>query len=951
MAAGYISAETYSVLKPKARLCNLDINEYSSYPDNIATEIRKLFEDDVTHMSICGIEQMEVCLLNDDKRPYELLETLLLYSDDKVKDFLSNVGSKFFLLDYVFSNKDSLNTRIFVNDDNISVITDFIVKYENAFVQLFTTEKNELDLIAKEPIFYKPYVLQKATENSVVGEYSESYTIKNVSSPMTQYPIAQDAVSLENIALKKYVVILSQLTDEEFEPFRMYLDNQLVGVSVRTTNCIKSVGYHEFYVNYLFAKEDKLLSIRKFGRKSLFDFKQIRQHLIKHVIECIDHSGVNLNTEENLVTTISEDLQHKQLQLHLTLKEIIGDTQYAILDKILHGGIQELSVRARNAINYYPWDFIEDFVHKNKNIMDLKSIGKKSFEEIQAVVMKLKEYAEEAKAKSQEEISPEKLQIIEYEMYFDYCWDDFSCRYFLRNGHLPMLHILENWINNCTDKGWNIFKSCLPLFAGIEPKTLDELAEKYNLTRERCRQLCVKHIEKFQKVDDKELSSSSINLTKIITKTEEWQYLTKATSSNNLLEIGIMHPYVVDEKCNLSQEFCFFILSILLASEYSLVGNEVISLPTRAKRIWNNTYLIRREYVDAFNFREIPILLEETENSLTENVEVDAEQLVIDTFFLAWNNFDTDKVCVVSDILSHILIQEYGKIPNEKFQFTLESKKVINATDIIYNILYKNGDLMTVDNIFTELDKTFPNRYKSSDSVRALVANDPRICMIGKASLVGLLEWKHIKIGSIRDIIVHFLSKFDEPQPVAKIVEYVQQYRDSTEKSIRSSMGSGNQFVQFSGGLYGLKDKTYAEWYDIPEKRRSFALRVNEMEDFLRKNLHFPFSQSDNSIEESLYTWWRRIAKSEELSDEQRTEIKRIQELYKDYPATRRDNEWYEFYRKYKGFIQDYCRKPQRNIPREKPLYSWFEKCMNDFVEGKLSSSKEKMYIELCKLL
>ena len=951
MAAGYISAETYSVLKPKARLCNLDINEYSSYPDNIATEIRKLFEDDMTHMSICGIEQMEVCLFNDDKRPYELLETLLLYSDDKVKDFLSNVGSKFFLLDYVFSNKDSLDTRTFVNDDNISVITDFIVKYENAFVQLFTTEKDELDLITKEPIFYKPYVLQQATENPVVGEYSESYTIKNVSSPMTQYPIDQDAVSLENIALKKYVVILSQLTDEEFEPFRMYLDNQLAGVSVRTINCIKSVGYHEFYVNYLFAKEDKLLSIRKFGKKSLFDFKQIRQHLIKHVIECVDHSGVNLDTEENLVTAISEDLQHKQLQLHLTLKEIIGDTQYAILDKILHGFIQELSVRARNAINYYPGDFIEDFVHKNKNIMDLKSIGKKSFGEIQTVVMKLKEYAEEAKVKSQEEISPEKLQIIEYEMFFDYCWDDFSCRYFLRNGHLPMFHILENWINNCTDKGWNIFKSCLPLFAGTETKTLDELAEKYNLTRERCRQLCVKHIEKFQKVDDKELSSSSINLTKIITKAEEWQYLTKASSSNNLLEIGIMHPYIVDEKCNLSQEFCFFILSILLASEYSLVGHEVISLPTRAKRIWNNTYLIRREYVDAFNFREIPMLLEETENSLTENVEVDAEQLVIDTFFLAWNNFDTDKVCVVSDILSHILIQEYGKIPNEKFQFTLESKKVINATDTIYNILYKYGDLMTVDNIFTELDKAFPNRYKSSDSVRALVANDPRICMIGKAGLVGLLEWKHVKIGSIRDIIVQFLSKFDEPQPVTKIVEYVQQYRDSTEKSIRSSMGSGDQFVQFSGGLYGLKDKIYAEWYDIPEKRRSFALRVNEMEAFLRKNLHFPFSQSDNSTEESLYTWWRRIVKSEELSDEQRTEIKRIQEQYKDYPATRRDNEWYEFYRKYKRFIQDYCRKPQRSIPKEKPLYSWFEKCMNDFMEGKLSSGKERMYIELCKLL
>lgn len=40
---------------------------------------------------------------------------------------------------------------------------------------------------------------------------------------------------------------------------------------------------------------------------------------------------------------------------------------------------------------------------------------------------------------------------------------------------------------------------------------------------------------------------------------------------------------------------------------------------------------------------------------------------------------------------------------------------------------------------------------------------------VGKASLVGLLEWKHIKIGSIRDIIVQYLSKFDDPQPAAKI--------------------------------------------------------------------------------------------------------------------------------------------------------------------------------------
>ena len=952
MTAGYISAEAYSMLKPKARFHELDLNEHLLYPDNIATEIKQLFEDDATYEAICGLEQMEECLFNDDKRPYELLETLRLSSGEKVNDFLSSTGSKFFLLNYVFNNKNSLSTKAFINIDNIGAIMDFIIKYENSFVQLFTTDKVELNLTPLESMSYNSYLdIIKTAENPIVRENSDLYSVQLPSTRMPQCTIDPNALSLENTVYKKYVVILSQLTDEEFEPFKSYFESQLANVSIRIANCVKSVGYHMFYVNYLFAKEEKLLSIRNFGKKAVYDFRQIRQLLIDHVINSIDYPDAKLKSVEGIVTAISEEIQQQQLLHNLSLQEIIGDTQYAILSKMLYGFTQKLSVRAKNAINSYTGDFIEDFVHKNKNIMDIKNIGKKSSEEILTVVQKLKEYAEKAKLKSSDEISPEKLQIMEYEMFFDYCWDDFSCQYFLKNRHLPMFHILENWLNKQVDKGWNIFKSCLPLFAGAEIKTLDELAEKYSITRERCRQLCVKHIENFHEINDKELSSSSINLTKIIAKTEEWKYLTEAISCNNLLEMGIVYPYIVEEKCNFSQEFCFFILSILLANKYSLVGREIISLPTRAKQIWNNTYLIRCEYADAFNFSKIPSLIDETESNLTEDVEIDAEQLTIDTFLFEWNDFDTEKVYVISEILSHILIQECGKIPNERFQFTLESKKIINVTDIIYEILHQNGNPMTPDDIFTELNKIYLNRYKSSDRVRTLVASDPRICMIGKASLVGLLEWKHIKIGSIRDIIVQYLSKFDDPQPAAKIVEYVQQYRDTTESSIRSSMGSGDQFVQFSGGLYGLKDKTYAAWYSIPEKRRSFALRVNEIENFLIENLHFPFNQSDNATENSLYTWWRRIAKSDELSDEQRAEVKRIQEQYKDYPVTRRDNEWNEFYRNYRAFLQNYGRKPQRDNPYEKPLYSWFEKCVNDFIEGNLSPNREKMYIELCKLL
>ena len=47
----------------------------------------------------------------------------------------------------------------------------------------------------------------------------------------------------------------------------------------------------------------------------------------------------------------------------------------------------------------------------------------------------------------------------------------------------------------------------------------------------------------------------------------------------------------------------------------------------------------------------------------------------------------------------------------------------------------------------------------------------------------------------------------------------------------------------------------------------TYDSRKNEIENFLIENLHFPFNQSDNATENSLYTWWRRIAKSDELSD------------------------------------------------------------------------------------
>lgn len=940
LTAGYISAETYSALKPKSHFFELNSKEYVHYRGNILREIKDLVEDIFTYKALCGIEQMEASLFVNDNRPYKLLDTLLSSSDEVVKEFLLQVGPTFFLMDYVFCSKQTLGSRYFVTENNQDVIALFIEKYEVDFFRLYMEE----EISNNEPMSYQEDNIANMQTDTSFVDTNPVTDLKTVNIPIiiNIVPIDKDAISSNNIKYKKVVEILSRLTEQEFEPFRIFFERKLYTIPARTRNAINYIGYQNFYVNYLFADDVKLLSVRKLGRKSVYDFNKIRASIIDHIMRHIDqyHNGIEA------IESVKEVQQEAQKG---TLRDILGDTQYTILENYLHELTLNVSVRARNGIVNYYGDFLDDFVHKNKDVKSLQNIGKKTEEEVSTLILRLKEFV--TKLKTVDEITPENLKIMQYKTKYGYCWDAFTQQYLIANGHLPMFHILENWLRSQKNREWNVLNSCCPLYINSERRPMEEVAREYNLSRERIRQLCTKAIDKLHSIDNVELTSTTVNYSKIISNKEDWKYIFECIQGRNILELSIMKTFLSEEKCTFSLQFGFLLLSLIVEKEYTLVGQANIGLPTRAKQKLSNAYLIKREYADAFRFCDIPDLLEKTEATLTKDTNVDAEQLTIDTFFSAWNNFDTDKVLIVSDILSHILIKECGKILNDDFQFTLKGKKVVNATEIIYETLSRNGNPMNLDDLFSKLQEVYPNKYKSSLSLKTLIANDPRICMVGTENLVALLEWSHIKVGSIRDIIVEYLSTFDEPVPISKIVEYVQKYRDTTDNSIRSTMSSGNQFVQFSGGLYGLRDKTYASFYNIPEKRRNFATRINDLEIFLRTNMRFPFNNSGNSREDSLYIWWRRILVSEDLNEDQKDEIKRIQKQYDGYPTTRRENEWTELYKKYKLFLQYHGRKPQRINSNEKILFCWFKKCMQDFSEGNMSPKQEKMYLELCNML
>lgn len=337
MTAGYISAEVYSALKPKTHFSELNINDCLYYSYDIISEIKGLYEDEMIYNALCGIEQMENCLFNNDNRPYILLESTLSSAEIKVKEFISRVGSKYFLLDYVFSSKKYLLTRAYITDDNIYAITQFVEEYENAFIKLYSGGEELSNTINNESMSYNDeYDTNVNAQAAIAGENSVSYMETEPNIRRTIVPIDDNAVSLNNTIYKKFVVVLSKLTDEEFEPFKIFLDCQLSKVPVRTKNGIGSIDCQEFYVNYLFADDEKLLRIRNFGRKSVHDFNQIRSVLINHVVNTLGNFENTSETIQKVVDAVSEEVQKIESEKKSTLKDIIGDTQYTMLGHALH---------------------------------------------------------------------------------------------------------------------------------------------------------------------------------------------------------------------------------------------------------------------------------------------------------------------------------------------------------------------------------------------------------------------------------------------------------------------------------------------------------------------------------------------------------------------------------------------------------------------------------------
>lgn len=538
---------------------------------------------------------------------------------------------------------------------------------------------------------------------------------------------------------------------------------------------------------------------------------------------------------------------------------------------------------------------------------------------------------------------------------FDFC---------MRNGYFPMFWILEQQLVSNDNRNIKILIDAFSILQNYQYKTLEDIAEKYNLTRERVRQIrnnvFRETFEITEEVTEYKENNDLVKFIELLQNREDWEYVIEyikgehsvSQSSNNLKNC------LIREQCSLSPKFALQIIGYIFRDKFTLYGG--FDINNRGK-YWKSTLLIRKEFTDIFDFEKMK---EEFCNILSNNETgyfLDIENYISNS--QSWINFDFDKINEITSIARTILLNEYGLYSEEiDGKIKIPANKERKPLDIVYEILHQNGKPMHLNEIFAEFKRLLPeHKYTqedNSDKLRPFLQKHELISYRNRSSIYMLKEWKHIRSGTIRDAIMDFLSENDIPQSADNIAEYVfQHYPKTNVASIRTTMLNDTlkRFSFFGNNLFGLKSKVYPsrfkEVLQQEGQRKSFEQRLNDLEKFIIKNEHFPFASSKDKEEKVLCHWWTRVASEKKLISEiQQKEVERIKYQYRDYDVDRNKYEWSLNYNKLRIFLIENKRVPSAK-GEEKYLYSWLRKVKDDFLNYRLSDKQRKKYIELAKMI
>jgi hypothetical protein len=496
---------------------------------------------------------------------------------------------------------------------------------------------------------------------------------------------------------------------------------------------------------------------------------------------------------------------------------ILNDTQLEIIKNYIDINLNNLSNRSRNVLGTYLGGNFDLSNIKNKILDDenfsfkrLRNSGIKTITELEVFIDKLIDYVQ----KFDENDLIEKQFEIKKSIEINFIEKTFSISKIPKeiieaNSIFSIMEYLIN-INAIFNNNENIiFKKTFRIYNNQLAYSLDNIVYEINMSIGKIRQIRNRILFKLsnqflflQSIKDDIFNKYKINLFQDIIFIDN-------ELNDNINKLN---------KTNFSKDFTTLIIYSHLSLEFDLIGNlEILLYPkhfnSRSEHNWNNLYICRKQQIIYF---DINCFVNDINNRLKDKIE----ETYSFNFKSYLQNFikiyDNSTLIQILPIAEKIINEEFDIFidVNDNITFRKNTLKTIN--EYVIDILDQLGKPTQINEIYNLVIKEHPDITKSPEALRGSIQRSSEFIFFGKSSTYGLKKWEiekeGIKGGTIKDIVLEYLNKNDDPIHIIEILNEVHKYREKTNtKNIITNLklDPQNQFLFFNQNFVGLRNKTY----------------------------------------------------------------------------------------------------------------------------------------------
>lgn len=597
-----------------------------------------------------------------------------------------------------------------------------------------------------------------------------------------------------------------------------------------------------FDLKKYFKKHKSFIKLKNCGRKSDEELIRLSNSYYPEGKDSLDNNIQEKKIENPLKKTISE----------------LTRVQREVINSFILVNTNSLSVRSKNAVtfhlkkNFKIKNFAEKVFFNSVDIKHWKNVGAKSIPEIELYLNIIKDFVKEVSE------SKEEKHLISLK-------NNFLIQHTFSTSKIPSeiletesIFLLTDFLLNqnflFNENQTNIVKTALKIYKNQKELTLDDIAEKVNLTRERVRQIRVTSLEGlFNKL--------------LFIKNFNDDLLQKYNIDINANQIEIDSELInlinIKNLTNLSQEFITYILYAYLSNDFSLIGNiEDVMLPTyfnaRKRHNWNNFFLIKNELVIEMDF-----------DALVNNIDCRLNDRIEESYSFNFKSYLSKFLTTNKIEILDLVFPIAEKIVNDEFELyldldeniTFKRNTVKQAYEYSYEALEQLGKPSKVKEIFEKIIELNPNYETDEDKVRSSLKRTNGFVPIGRKSVFGLKKWEseldNFKGGTIKDVIIDFLQNKTEPIHISYVLEYLEKFRKNKDaKSVLTNLkvDPKKRFIVYNQGFIGLKTNknTYSNKYEnlpvqlgktiISKHKKGHS--INAIQTFLKKTYELNFDES-----------------------------------------------------------------------------------------------------------